>query len=416
MRESENGLSPPAPESSLPERAASQLLSGAASTIVPGLGGLLPPITHNTAPDQMNLHAVGFDASWELDVFGGIRRSIESADAGLQATVEDYRDVLVSLYAEVALNYVEVRALQARLAYARSNVTAQQKTLQLTRDRLKAGIAPELDVAQAESNLANTESEIPSLEIALTQTINRLGVLMGEAPSALHDLLVQEAPIPVPPAKTAVGLPAELLRQRPDVRRAERELASATAQIGVATADLYPRFSLSGAFALEGTQVKDLGKIDSRAWSFGPSFRWNIFDGVRNIYRIQAAEAITKQAFIRYQQTVLIALEDVENAMVAYEKEQIRRDALIRAADASARSVKLVQTLYETGLTDFQNVLDSQRSLFQQQDRLAQSEGLVTANLIAVYKALGGGWDPEIHMGKADVLAAGPPASRPVSE
>lgn len=395
-RPSENGLSPPPPESSLPERAASQLISTGASSVAPGLGGLLPPITHHTIPDQTNLHSAGFDASWEIDVFGGIRRNVESADASLQATVEDYRDVLVSLYAEVALNYVEVRALQTRLAYARSNVEAQRKTLQLTNDRFKAGIAPELDVAQAESNLANTESEIPSLEIALTQTINRLGVLMGEQPNALQALLSDSAAIPVPPTKTVIGLPTDLLRQRPDVRRAERELAAATAQIGVATADLYPRFSLSGTFALEGTQVKDLGKMDSRSWSFGPSFRWNIFDGIRNIYRIHAAEAVTEQALTRYEQAVLLALEDVENAMVSYKKEQVRRDALLRAVDATARSVELVQTLYETGLTDFQNVLDSQRSLFQQQDRLAASEGLVTANLISLYKALGGGWDASV--------------------
>ncbi|UCD27721.1 MAG: efflux transporter outer membrane subunit [Planctomycetota bacterium] len=411
-RVSENGLLAPPPKGPSPTQ---QLGSIALQRVTP-LAGLLPPPERHSTPDQTNLHSLGFDASWEIDIFGGIRRSVESADADLQSAIEDYRDVLVSLYAEVALNYVDARALQARLAYARSNTDIQRKTLDLTRNRFEAGIAPELDVAQAESNLANTESEIPRLEVALTQTINRLGVLLGEYPSFLHDELSRAAPIPVPPPDVTVGLPAELLRQRPDVRRAERELASATAQIGVATADLYPRFSLSGTFALEGMQVKDLGKMDSRAWSFGPSFRWNIFDGVRNIYRIEAAEAITEQARLRYEQTVLDALQDVENSMVAFKMEQLRREALVRAVDATKRSVKYVQTLYETGLTDFQNVLDMQRSLFQQQDKLAESEGLVTVNLISLYKALGGGWSLAVNMSEDAELARESASTRPAEE
>jgi multidrug efflux system outer membrane protein len=357
--------------------------------------GLLAPLYQGADPDQTNLHRIGFDSSWEIDIFGRIRRGVESSEANLEATVEDYRDSLVSLYAEVALNYVEVRTLQARLEYAQNNVEAQRATLRLTRDRRKAGIAPDLDVSQAESNLARSESLIPALQIALTQTVNRLCVLIGETPTALHEELSQPAPIPVPPENVSVGLPAELLRQRPDVRRAERQVAAANAQIGVATADLYPQFSLSGTFALEGTAVRDLGNMSSRAWSFGPAFRWNIFDGLRNIYRIRAAEAVTDQALARYEETVLRALEDVENAMVAYKLEQTRRDALEQAVRATERSVELVKKLYETGLTDFQNVLDSERSLLNAQDELADSEGRVTKDLIALYKALGGGWSLE---------------------
>lgn len=405
-RVSENGLQAPPPRVGKAEQFAQSAGAGVASAVASGVTGvpapitnaafgLIPPPTHAIAPDQTNLSTMGFDSSWEIDVFGGIRRNIESSDASLQATVEQYRDLLVTLLAEVALNYAEVRTFQARLEYARNNVTLQRETLGLVKVRRENGLVPDLDVAQAEYNLANTESLIPNLETGLVQAINRLGVLLGRPPAALHEELGTKAPIPVPPAEVAMGLPADLLRQRPDIRSAERVLAAQTAQIGVATSYLYPRFSLSGTFALQGTQVKNLGNWDSRAWSFGPSMRWDIFDGVRNIYRILAAQAVTEQARARYEQTVLTALQDVENAMVAYKQEQIRRDALARAAQSAELAVKLVKDLYQNGLTDFQNVLDTERSLFQQQDLLAASEGQVTKNLIALYKALGGGWNTE---------------------
>ena len=422
-RVSENGLQAPPRTVSPADQLASQVGKGLVSqavanatgipfTVTTGALGLIPPPTHSVAPDQTNLSTLGFDASWEIDVFGGIRRNIESADASLQASIEVYRDVLVTLCSEVALNYVEVRTLQARLAYARANVDRQRKTLELVRNRFKTGLAPQLDVAQAESNLANSESDIPPLETGLVQAVNRLGVLLGQLPSSLHEELARTAPIPVPPADVAVGLPADLLRQRPDIRRAERELAALTAQIGVATADLYPRFSLSGRFVLQGTDVRDLGNIDSRAWSFGPSMRWNLFDGVRNVYRVKAAEAATEQAAARYEQTVLRALQEVEDAMVAYKKEQSVRDALARAVAASRQAVDLVTNLYQNGLTDFQNVLDTERTLFQQEDRLAFSEGQVTRNLIALYKALGGGWSPDTPDAMPPVAKAARPAGR----
>lgn len=344
-------------------------------------------------PDQSNFHSTGFDSSWEIDVFGRISRSVESADAGLEASIEDYRDVLVTLYADIALNYVQVRTLQARLYYAEENVAAQKKTMQLTKDRLEAGIAPELDVYQAELNLASTESLIPTLQIFLMQSINRLSVLLGERPGTLRERLAEHATVPKPPENLAVDLPAELLRQRPDIRRSERDLAAQTARIGIATADLYPRFSLSGTFAVEGSQMRDLGNINNRAWSFGPSFRWNLFDGDRIRNSIKVEDARTKQALNRYELTVLQALEEVENSMVGYAQQQVRYAALERSAQAAQRSVVVViEGLYIPGLTDFQNVLDMQRSLFVQQDQLAESEGLVIQELIRLYKALGGGW------------------------
>ncbi len=331
--------------------------------------------------------------TWEIDVWGRITRSIESADAGLQASVEDYRDILVLLLADVGSTYVDVRALQARIASLESNVQTQRDTLELTRDRTESGLVPQLDVHQAELNLTNTESNLPSLRQALTRAIHRLGVLTGEHPTSLYDVLGENAPIPGVPDTLMVGIPAELLRQRPDIRRAERQLAARTADIGVATAALYPLFTLNGSIGLEA--YGNLLESGNRTWSFGPAFVWNLFDGgrVRNTIALRDAQA--DEALVVYEQTVLLALEDVENALVAYVEEQARRDLLQRSVTAAQQSVEQVQTLYRAGLTDFQNVLDTERSLFQQQDQLAESEGLVVRNLIQLYRALGGGWDPD---------------------
>jgi NodT family efflux transporter outer membrane factor (OMF) lipoprotein len=340
---------------------------------------------------------IGLDASWEIDVWGRIARSVESADASLQATVEAYRDVLVILYSEVALNYIEVRALQARLAYALSNVQMQEATLQLTRDRREAQLVPDLDVRQAELNLARTQSTIPTLRTRLQQAIHRLDVLLGQWPGDLAEVLHTSAPIPHATGMAEMILPADLLRQRPDLRRAERELAAQTAQIGVATAELYPQFSLSGSFAFQST-ANSVGDVFSRrniAWTFGPAFRWNLFDGDRVRGRIAAEEARAAQLLAGYEQTVLQAAEEVENALVAYAEELDRRDALQRAVDAAAASVQLVDELYRSGLTDFQNVLDAQRSLVDLQDQLAASDGQVAQNLVRIYRALGGGWAPD---------------------
>ena len=354
-------------------------------------------ISETVPPPQSRtdtFYSSGFDATWEIDFFGRIRRSVESATAGLEASIEDYRDVLVSIFAEIGITYVEVRALQERIQSAESNVETQRGALQLTTDRNRAGLVGDLDVRQAEQNLASTESTIPVLRTSLVQAINRLGVLLGEPPSSLHAELGPVAPIPQPPDEVLVGLPAELLRQRPDIRAAEREFASQTAQIGVATADLYPRFTLLGTFALEATDFVDWFTGDAISYGFGPAFRWNIFDGGRIRSNIEAQDALTEQTLVRYEQTLLFGLQDVEDAMVAYIQQNDRRDALNRSVVAARKSVELVDTLYRTGLTDFQNVLDTQRTQFLQEDSLAQSEGIVSQNLIQVYRALGGGWSP----------------------
>jgi NodT family efflux transporter outer membrane factor (OMF) lipoprotein len=333
---------------------------------------------------------------WEIDLFGRIRRRSEAATAQFEATIEDYRDVLVSLYAEVALNYVDVRSLQARLDYARRNAEAQRESLELTRDRFNAGLTSALDVAQAEQNLAQTEATIPSLETGLNAALNRVAVLLGDRPGALHDeLMVDSAVIPEVPPDIMTGVPADVLRRRPDVRRAERLLASQTALIGVATADLYPTFSIAGFVEAVSGSFSNLFEGESVGWGVVPGFRWDLFSGGRIRNNIRAEEARTDQALFSYQQTILLALEEVEDALVAYDRELVRRDRLQEAVDASQRAVDLVRTQYISGLTNFQNLLDTQRSLFRQQDELAVSEGQVVANLVLLNRALGGGWSLE---------------------
>ena len=325
-------------------------------------------------------------------MFGRIRRQVEAATAELEASVEDYRDVLVTLYAEVARNYVNVRAFQSRIAFAESNAEAQRGSVGLTQDRFDAGLTSRLDVRQAESNLASTEAQIPLLTQGLVQSLNRLAVLLGKQPGTLADRLSASAPIPVAPDSLTVGIPADLLRRRPDIRRAERLLAAQNARIGVAVAELYPSFSLFGSLSVEATDSGDLFDSGSIGWSLVPSIRWNIFQGGKIRQAIRAEEARTQQALLAYEQTVLVALEDVENAFVAYEQERIRSARLQEAVTASELAVDLVRTQYLSGLTNFQNYLDSQRSLFRQQDELAESQGQVIQNLIFLNKALGGGW------------------------
>ena len=342
------------------------------------------------------LYAASFDAGWELDIFGGVRRSVEAATADLQASQEDLRDVLVSLLAEVALNYVDMRTFQSRLDAAQANLEAQNETYQLTLWRYQANLSDELAVQQARYNLENTRSQIPTLRTGLEEAMNRIAVLLGEQPGKVHEEVEKPEPIPVTPLKAAVGVPADVLRRRPDVRLAERELAGQTARVGVATADLYPRFTLSGSVGLEAGSLhhllSNLFSSDSWTLSGGPRITWAIFDAGAIRQNIQVQSALQEQALIQYEAAILGALEDVENALVSYAQEQLRRDNLRDATQAAQKAVELAQYEYQAGLTDFSNVLDAQRSLLSFQDQLAQSDGTVTANLIRLYKALGGGW------------------------
>lgn len=341
---------------------------------------------------ESKFYTADFDAGWELDVFGGVRRSVEAAQASLEAAQEDLYNTLVSLLAEVALNYVEVRTFQARLAVTEDNIKTQQETYDLNQSRYQAGIIDELPVQQSLRILETSRSQIPALKTGLEAAKNRLAVLLGEQPGKLHQELAAKRPIPELPKTVVIGIPAETLRHRPDIRQAERNLAAQTARIGVATADLYPKFRLFGTIGLESLSSKDFFEWASRTWSIGPGVSWNIFDAGAIRQNIEVQTARQEQALIQYEAAVLRAQEEVENVLVAYAKEQIRRASLSKAATAAQRTALVAQDQYQAGLVDFNNVLDAQRSLLILQDELDQSNGAVITNLVRLYKALGGGW------------------------
>ncbi len=340
-----------------------------------------------------NLYKGGFDAGWELDIFGGTRRSVEVAQANLEATQESLHSVLVSLLAEVAINYVELRTYQDRLSVIRTNIEIQKQSYQLNLSRYKAGVINELAVQQSLYNLEHTRSAVPALQTGIAAAKNRLAVLLGQRPGSLHNELANKMPIPVSPVTVAIGIPADTLRHRPDVRMAERQLAAATAQIGVAKSYLYPRFSLNGTIGLESLSRRSFFEQLSRTWSIGPSVSWNVFDAGAIRQNIKLQTARQHQALIHYQSVVLKAQEEVENALVSYAKEQLRRDSLQKAVTAAKNAYKLARNQYKAGLVDFSTVLDAQRSLQSFQDELVTSNGMVTLNLIRLYKALGGGWE-----------------------
>ena len=341
-----------------------------------------------------DLYQGGFDASWEIDIFGGLRRAVEATGADLDASVENRRDVLVTLLSEVARNYLQVRGSRLRIAIARENIIIQQQTLELTRARFQAGLSSELDVSQARSQLAVTESSVPAQETTLRQSIYQLSVLLGLSPTALSEELDSANPLTtILPPEIPTGVPSDILRRRPDVRRAERQLAAASARVGVAVADLFPKFSLTGALQQQSVSAGDIVDPKSSYTAIGPTIRWPIFDAGRIRANIAVQNARQEQALIQYEQAVLNSLKDVENALVAYSGERTTRTALARAVDSDQRSSDIAGELYAKGLVPFLNVLDSQRSLFQSQDQLAQSDLRAATDLVALFKALGGGWE-----------------------
>jgi NodT family efflux transporter outer membrane factor (OMF) lipoprotein len=325
-------------------------------------------------------------------VFGGVRRSVEAADAIIEATEYSRRDILVSLLGDVARNYIDLRGAQRRLAVARANLKTQQDSLDLTRVRFDAGLASDLDVARAEAQLNSTASQVPTLESLMKQAAYSLDLLLGLSPGALWKELENEVAIPNLPAEVLVGLPSDLLRRRPDIRIAERQLAAATAQVGSAIADLFPKFSLTGAAGLQSISASDWLSGGSRYWSIGPTIRWPIFDAGRIRANIEIRNAQQEQAVNQYEQTVLTALGDVEKSLVNYAQEQVRHRSLTNAVAANRRAVQMAQELYVRGLNDYLNVLDTQRALYITETEMAQSETTMASNLVALYKALGGGW------------------------
>ncbi|MEW6657478.1 MAG: efflux transporter outer membrane subunit [Thermodesulfobacteriota bacterium] len=340
------------------------------------------------------LFQVGLDASWEIDIFGGTRRSMEAATADLRAAVEDRRDVLITLVGDVGTNYLNLRGFQQQIAIARKNLEAQKKTAQITHKRFAAGFIGRLDVANADAQVATTEAQIPVLESSARAAIYSLGVLLGRPPGALEKDLIKASPIPPTPPEIPVGLPSDLMRRRPDIRRAEAKLHAATARIGVATADLFPKFNLTGSLGVSADDLTRVGNVStSKFWSFSPSVTWPIFAGGRIRWNIKLQDALQEEALAAYEQTVLTALKDVETALVAYAKEQERRRSLSEAVISNRRAVDLSMRLYLAGKTDFLNVLTAQRSLYVNEDALTQSTRTLATNLIALYKALGGGWE-----------------------
>lgn len=340
-----------------------------------------------------DLFEAAFDASWEIDVFGGIRRTTESAAARLEVAGNARRDTLLSVVSEVARNYAELRGAQRRLELAEKNIRIQSETLELVANKFKTGLAPELDVQRAKTQMKTTQSRVPGLRAAIHTAAFRIAVLTGRPPTALLDELAQPQPIPAPPEIVPVGLPSELLLRRPDVRRAERQLHAATADTGAATAELYPRFFLTGAAGLQSVSFTDFFDSASRTWTVGPAIHWPIFQGGRIRANISASEARRDAAYQRFRQVVLSALEDVERSLVDYAEEQLERRELEAAVQASTRAVQLASILYEKGLSDFLTVLDAERTLRDVEDQLAVSETSATVNVIRLYKALGGGWE-----------------------
>ena len=375
----------------------SQATAGAAGTAGP-------------AVQSQNLYQAGFDAAWEIDLFGGQRRNVESADAGVQAAIEGISNVQVTIAAEVALNYVQLRGYQQQIAIAQKNLKAMQNTALITRQKAGAGFSSALDVANAEASVATTEAQIPVFETSARQSIYALSILLARPPADLLKQLTPTGDIPGVPAQIPAGLPSDLLRRRPDIRQAEAQLHAATAQIGVATADLFPKFSLTGTVSWQSNLLNSWWTVASRTASFGPSVTWPIFQGGAIVSNIRVQEALRDQAFITYRQTVLGAFQDVENALIAFAKEQEHYKSLKDSVAANSKAFDLSLKLYTEGLLEFLNVLVAQNSLYAAENALVQSNSNISTDLIALYKALGGGWEqaPPIPVIKEEVAEKKP--------
>jgi NodT family efflux transporter outer membrane factor (OMF) lipoprotein len=374
-----------------------------------GLGsGSLNQISKN-APNSAGAdryysnYDIGLDAAWELDVWGKFRRAVQTGVANLEASIADYDDILVSLTAEVARTYVDMRTAEEGLAVARQNVEIQKRSLEIADVRFKAGAVTELDVTQARALLKSTESTIPGYETNIRRAKNALAILLGKLPGEIDAMLGGPGLIPQVPAEVAVGIPAELLRRRPDIRFAERQLAAQSAQIGFAKADLYPHFSLFGTlgfqtashtdFRSNNSQFSDLFKKDSITYSTGGGFNWDLFNYGRITNQVRVEDARFQELAVNYEDTVIRAAQEVEDAMVGFLNSQDAVFYLADAVKASKRSVELSMIQYREGLVDFQRVLDTQRGLTTQQDNLVFTAGSVGTNLVGLYRALGGGWE-----------------------
>lgn len=379
----------------------SQQLNGNLTRV--GLSENSPNFVNAFTDDSYTQAGVGLDAAWELDFWGRFRRGVESASANLGASIADYDNALVSLTAEVARTYVVLRSLEERLEIARSNAVTQQRSYTIADVRFRNGAVSELDPSQALSLLKSTESTIPQLESRIRQSKHALSTLLGLPPGDLQDVLQTAGTIPAPPEAVDVGVPADLLRRRPDIRRAELQAAAQSALIGVAKSDLYPRFALVGSIGVlsSNTNQSDLGDAfdaDSLAYTFGPSASWNVFNYGRLKNQVRVQDARLEELIVNYQNTVLQAAREVEDGLSSYLGSRGQSEYLAESVKAAQRSVDLALIQYREGAVDYQRVLDTQQSLLRLQDADTTVRGEAITALVSVYKALGGGW--EIRAGK----------------
>lgn len=362
-----------------------------------GTAGIVGQLPQGLINLEQDLFQVGFDASWEIDIFGGRQREAQAALAREQASIESYHDAMISVIAEIARNYVELRGAQRQLAVARKNSDIQEKTLFLVKVRLDAAISSDLEVAQAKAQLERTLATLPPLSALIRGSAYRLAVLTGQPPDSLLHELLSTAPLPNPPDVVPVGLPSDLLLRRPDIRRAENELRAATEDTAAAKADLFPRFFLTGAANPQSARFTDLFTANSFAWSLGPSISWPVFQGGRITANINAFESRRDEALARYRQSVLKATQEVETSLVDYAESRVEREQLAQSLESQSRAVVLAKARYGSGTKDFFTVLDSERQLREVENSLAVNETQVMVNLISLYKALGGGWEsPEL--------------------
>ena len=340
-----------------------------------------------------NNYGMGFNLSWEADFWGRFSRQVESASAVLDASVASFDGVMVSLIAGVAQNYLLIRTTQARLAVAEKNLKLQEESVRITTAKHEGGEVSALDVDQALTLLYNTQADVASLELSLQQIKNVLAILLGKPPHDMSDLLGTVKPIPTTEAKIALGMPQDLIRRRPDIRTAERQLAAQSAQIGFAVTELYPHFSVGGSIGTSAEETGDLFENDYQTWNLFGMFEWNLFNYGRLKSNVRLQDAAFQQLLEDYRETVLQAQGEVENAIVAFLKSQQQLEAFRSAADAAQRAADVSTEQYTEGLVDFNTVISTLRSLASQQDQLAETQGTVATNLVAVYKSLGGGWE-----------------------
>jgi NodT family efflux transporter outer membrane factor (OMF) lipoprotein len=346
-----------------------------------------------TDGSSRSLYNAGLDASWEIDVFGGKRRSVEAAQAVLESSEEDFNAALVTLCGEIGLNYLDLRTYQARLRVAEANLVNQEQTYRLTRSRYEAGLSDALDLHQAKTTLENTRSGIPLLKRSITETMNRLAVLTGEAPGVLDGGLSGPGEVPRAPSSIAVGVPTDIIRRRPDIRRAERDLAAQSARVGVAASELYPKLFLDGSINLSAAHSSDLFSSGSKTTSWGPTLSMPLFHWGALRKGVEVQDARLEQTLVTYRSTVLAALEETENALTAYSQEIARNRSLVESEVAAKKAFEIASASYASGRTDFSRLLEAERTLLSIQDSLAQSDGAISSYLVRIYKVLGGGWD-----------------------